>query len=247
MGTGGMALPAANLAQDVADILRKMFLAGELEPGQRIIESELAERLNVSRGPVREAMRLLEQEGILTIVPRRGTFVMQLSAEDLYDIYTLRGVLEGLGARILAERADPAVLSHLRTYIRKLDVSKDDLREFAKLDLEFHGELCRLTGHRWLYKQWSSMRTYIWLFIRASQILDAPGYQQMVEMHVEIVEVMAAGLPTLAEMTVRNHSAIAGEKLRLLWRKSSKENRPPLSMLQKNLQLTQEGAAAAQG
>ena len=233
----GCSPESSHLAISVADRLRAMFLNGRLEPGQRIIEAEVAELLETSRGPVREAMRLLEQEGLLRIVPRRGTFVAELSKDDLYDISSLRGVLEGLAARILAEKRDPEINSRLRVFVKKFDRSKDDLLEFAKLDLAFHEQMCQLTGHQSLYRTWCSMRTYIWMFIRASQVLDMPGYQKMVDLHADVVEVIEAGLPAVAEMTVRTHTELASQMLQRLWAKtSSNTEQSALTMLRQTLQ-----------
>ena len=88
-----------SLAERVASILREMFLNGELLPGQRLIETEIAQQLDVSRGPVRDALKMLQEEGLVHIEPRKGTFMAKLAYEDLDDFYLLRGVIEGLGAR----------------------------------------------------------------------------------------------------------------------------------------------------
>lgn len=220
-----VAFAETNLAAHAVRILRDMFLSGELEPGQRIIESEMAGRLHLSRGPVREALRMLEKEGVVRIVPRRGTFVAELSPEDIYEVYSLRAVIEGLAARILAERAGPDVVAELEECVVGMEASKDNLIEFAKLDLQFHERLCRLTGHTWLYKQWLTMKTYVWLFIRASQTLDAPGNQQMVDLHKDIVDAIRARLPESAELVARHHTEVRGEALRLHWKKEGWSNR----------------------
>jgi DNA-binding FadR family transcriptional regulator len=103
--------------------------------------------------------------------------------------------------------------------MEKMEAAKDNYLEFAKLDLEFHETLCTLPGHYWLHKQWSSMKTYIWLFIRASQLLDAPGNEQVICLHYDIVEAIRAGLPKAAELVARRHSEIIGEEIRLAWQR----------------------------
>ena len=84
-----------------------------LIPGQRLIETEIAEQLDVSRGPVRDALKMLQDEGVVRIEPRKGTFVARLCYEDLYELYLLRGVIEGLGARLLAEKGSPEQIQKL--------------------------------------------------------------------------------------------------------------------------------------
>ena len=209
-----------SLAERVAFSLRDMFLNGDLIPGQRLIETEIAEQLDVSRGPVRDALKMLQDEGIVRIEPRKGTFVTKLCYEDLYDLYLLRGVIEGLGARLLAERGTPEQIQKLEACLDELMASKNDLKKFGQLDLQFHEMLCSLTGHKWLYRQWISMKTYVWLFIQASQALDWPGSQEMVDSHTEIFQAIRYGLPLLAEQAVKRHSSMSGEEIRLIWERN---------------------------
>ena len=103
-----------SLAERVASTLREMFLNGDLKPGQRLIETDIAEQLQVSRGPVRDALKTLQDEGVVHIEPRKGTSIAILCYEDLNDIYLLRGVIEGLGARILAEEGTPDQIDQLQ-------------------------------------------------------------------------------------------------------------------------------------
>ena len=217
-----------SLAERVAFSLREMFLNGDLIPGQRLIETEIAEQLDVSRGPVRDALKMLQDEGIVRIEPRKGTFVTKLCYEDLYDLYLLRGVIEGLGARLLAERGTPEQIQKLEACLDELMASKNDLKKFGQLDLQFHEMLCSLTGHKWLYRQWMSMKTYVWLFIQASQALDWPGSQEMVDLHTEIFQAIRYGLPLLAEQAVKRHSSMSGEEIRLIWERNPEGvNFPP--------------------
>jgi DNA-binding GntR family transcriptional regulator len=211
------------LAELVAGTLRQHFLNGDYEPGQRLIETEIAEELQVSRGPVRDALKALQDEGIVHIEPRKGTFVAKLCLEDLVDIYLVRGALEALGAKIVAGRGDPEQIGQLEACLNNLWESIHDLKRFAQLDLRFHELLCELSGNAWLYKQWQSMKTYIWLFIQSSQELDSPGHPGMMESHTEIFQAIRHGLPALAEQAVQRHNTLAGEQIRMLW-EASPEN-----------------------
>lgn len=216
-----------SLAERVASALREMFLNGDLKPGQRLIETEIAEQLKVSRGPVRDALKALQEEGIVHIEPRKGTFLAKLCYEDLNDIYLLRGAIEGLGARILAEEGTPEQVDELESCLVSLRDSIHDLRKFAQYDLHFHELLCQLTGHKWLYKQWLSMKTYIWLFIQSSQALDTPGDPGMLASHTEIIQAIKHKLPTLAEQAARRHTVLAGEQIRLLWEQNPENAKLP--------------------
>jgi DNA-binding GntR family transcriptional regulator len=216
-----------SLAERVAGTLRELFLNGDLMPGQRLIETDIAEQLEVSRGPVRDALKALQEEGIVHIEPRKGTFIAKLCYEDLNDIYLLRGAIEGLGARILAEEGRPEQIDRLESCLVNLRDSIHDLKKFAQFDLQFHELLCQLTGHKWLYKQWTSMKTYIWLFVQSSQALDTPGDPGMLASHTEIFEAIKYKLPTLAEQAARRHTVLAGEQIRMLWEQDPENNKLP--------------------
>ena len=90
-----------SLAEDAADRIREQILAGGFRQGEHLVEAKIAEQLNISRGPVREAFKLLRAEGLLNEEPRRGTFVVSLSADDVREIYGLRAALEGRAARLI--------------------------------------------------------------------------------------------------------------------------------------------------
>ena len=197
-----------SLAEQVADTLRKMYLNGDFKPGQRLIETELADQLKVSRGPIRDALKTLQEEGIVNIEPYKGTFINKLSDEDLEDIYLLRGAIEGLGAKILAEEGTSEQTKQLETCLINLQESIHDLKKFAQYDLRFHEMICQLAGHKWLYKQWLSMKTYTWLFIQSSQELDLPGDPDMLDSHTEIFLAIKNKLPNLAEFAARRHSVL---------------------------------------
>lgn len=208
-----------NFADGAARYIRDMFLNGEILPGERIIEADIANRLGLSRGPVRDALKILEKEGLVVITPRKGTSVAELTLEAVYEIYSLRAVLEGLAASILAEKRDPEAIARLEEIADEMESSIDNYLAFAQKDLLFHELLCQLTGHKWLYKQWLSLKTYIWLFIRASQLLDVSRKKHVLDLHHAILDTIRAGLPEAAEMVTRHHSVIIGEEIRLQWQK----------------------------
>src|SRR6185295_16739064 len=114
-----------SLAEDAADRIREQILAGGFRQGEHLVEAKIAEQLNISRGPVREAFKLLRAEGLLQEEPRRGTFVVSLSAEDVREIYGLRAAIEGRAARLLAGRQDPAALAELRSLLTSIQVAAE--------------------------------------------------------------------------------------------------------------------------
>src|SRR5580700_12350536 len=104
---------AAPLRRQVLDELRQSIIAGRLRPGARLVERELIAMMGVSRTVIREALRQLESEGLVAIVPNKGPIVRTLTVEEARDIYAIRAVLEGLAARLFTEQADQTQISRL--------------------------------------------------------------------------------------------------------------------------------------
>src|SRR5437879_5548901 len=128
------------LRHEIVDVLRDEIVRSELQPGERILEIDLARRFGVSRQPVREAIRTLEREGLLTSLPNRGTFVTRVSLEDAIAIQDIRAQLEGLAARLAVERLTAADFKRLRDLIKDMrDAGRRRAsHELVALDLEFH-------------------------------------------------------------------------------------------------------------
>lgn len=116
---------AAPLRRQVVDLLRVAIVRAEYRPGERLVERALCERLQVSRTVVREALRQLETEGLVAMVPQRGPVVATLEAADAAALYEVRAVLEGLAGRCFAERADPAQRAELRRRLREVEQALD--------------------------------------------------------------------------------------------------------------------------
>jgi DNA-binding GntR family transcriptional regulator len=148
-----LAVPAT-LTESTADALRERILAGAFAPAQRLVEAEIARQLGISRGPVREALARLREEGLVRDVARRGWFVQELTAEDLREIYVLRAALESRAARLILEREDTEALDALTAIVGELRAaaSRGDREAFAQLDFDFHEQLTRLSGNRRLHR-----------------------------------------------------------------------------------------------
>lgn len=138
-----------SLAEDAADRIREQILAGGFQQGEHLVETRIAEQLSVSRGPVREAFKLLRAEGLVEEEPRRGTFVVSLSSADVRDIYGLRAAVEGRAARLVAASVDPAAIKEIRGLLEAMEraAQKGDRAEVFQRDLAFHEGLCRLSGN----------------------------------------------------------------------------------------------------
>lgn len=139
--------------------LRGLILTGEYGPKERLIEEQLAERLGVSRTPVRQALTMLEAEGLVEITPNRGATVCSFSIEDVWDIYDLRAVLEGYAARRAAERIERRELERLRDLADgmeglagRFDDHEEEIRALVALNQEFHGTIVGASRNRRLQR-----------------------------------------------------------------------------------------------
>lgn len=138
------------IRERVVDALRDAIIAGRLKPGERIRERELVSLLGVSRSPLREAIRILETEGLITSLAHRGARVSELSAVDLHDMLDVRIMLECFAARLFIERLDEAVLRAMEEQVERSRAPgyRVDLQENFDLGLEFHDLLVGACGNR---------------------------------------------------------------------------------------------------
>lgn len=188
-GLPALRLPRS-LAEDAADVLRTQILSGGLPRGAHLVEARIAEQLNVSRGPVREAFKLLRAEGLVEEEPRRGTFVVTLSSVDVREIYDLRAALEGRAARSIAHRRDPATLDELRSTLGAIAAAaaSGDVKEVARHDLEFHESICRLSGNRRLHMVFQRHVSALQTLIKLDEYL----YRSMSEIAAQHDPILAA-------------------------------------------------------
>jgi GntR family transcriptional regulator, gluconate operon transcriptional repressor len=200
------------LAEDAADRIREQILSGGFRPGEHLVEARIAQQLNVSRGPVREAFKLLRAEGLLEEEPRRGTFVVKLSAADVRDIYGLRAAIEARAARMLARSGDPTALNRLRELASAIDqaVASGDGVRISRADLAFHLGLCELSGNKRLSEVFMRyvpmLRALLRLDERVYRSLDEIGPQ-----HRPMLEAIESGDDDRAAAMFGEHAEQAGE------------------------------------
>jgi DNA-binding GntR family transcriptional regulator len=139
-----------SLATEVADQLRESIAAGDLPPGTRLREVELAEQLGVSRGPLREALGVLEAEGIVETRHGRGRYVARLSERDIAEMYSLRSILEQEAARLAALKGTEDEFDRLEGILAEMigAAQGNNLAEVIDLDMEFHWEIWEIAGHQ---------------------------------------------------------------------------------------------------
>lgn len=197
------------LSDQVYDRLRQAIIDGELAPNTRLVESELARRYGISQAPVRDAIRRLGHEGLVSYVQRRGSYVAEISAEDAARAREIRVVLEGIAARELAANWTPAAADALSEEVARMRTAAKS-RSQAKLrqaDLAFHRRLCSLGGDPLVQRLWGVLEPSL----NVLQVVGDPFYKgdlkELAEWHAGLIEVLASGDPKRAEQVVRDHAA----------------------------------------
>jgi DNA-binding GntR family transcriptional regulator len=145
----------SGLRHEISDMLRDAIWNGRLRPGQRLNEQWLSTEMGVSRPPLREAIRVLEQEGLVVSIPRRGAFVRRLAGQDIYEIYVVRCALEGMAAELLVASGAAEDIAELEGMIDRVEARPGtDLRAKIDEDLQFHRRLVQLSGNGRLASMW---------------------------------------------------------------------------------------------
>jgi DNA-binding GntR family transcriptional regulator len=176
-----------SLSQAVADSLRDGIYAGRFQPGQRIGQINVAEELGVSQTTARDALVILEYEGLVQRAVNQGAVVTQLSRSDIEEITSLRGNLEAMAVRRLIRQGKPEHLELLAQNIRAMKASAGP-HNIADLDLQFHELLLRLADHSRLLSCWQTLRTQIKLLMVANNLRDASSPRKTVENHEELLK-----------------------------------------------------------
>jgi DNA-binding GntR family transcriptional regulator len=210
-----LAPPSRILSDHIANQLRVAIINDQLKPGQRIVEREIAEAMETSRGPVRDALLLLEREGLVVRYPHRGTFVTELSLEDAEEIYTLRQAIESLAVRYVLQRATPEDLDGLDEQVQEMAAEVDagyDLGKATELDLEFHRTLCRISGHRRLLEAWEALSAQTRVLLLTHRRRNPRDFiERAVDWHRSLVQAIRLGDLELAREELQKHLAITLE------------------------------------
>jgi DNA-binding GntR family transcriptional regulator len=181
-----------------ADAIRRMILSGNLQPGQRLIEERLTEELAISRPPLREAMRLLETEGIVERFPRRGAFVRTLSDRDAHEVVTIRAALERLAFETGIPVADPLRLEPARNALIEMErcATNEDRGALVEAGYRFHSALVQIADNNQLEMIYASVQQKI-LFCMARNLVARERYFEDLHAHVrrhrELLEVVETG------------------------------------------------------
>lgn len=209
-----LGLEKKSLREQAVSALRAAITSGALEPGRHLVETELSDMLQISRGTLREALRQLEQEGLLSAGARGRLSVRHLDAKEIRDIFAVRATLESLAVRTLCELPNrSAVIKSLRAAVNHMkSAAGGTLEARIESDLEFHRTLCKLSDNQTLLHSWESLEGSIRMSIMFAG-LERAVKNMDVDRHLEIVEAIETGDPEAAQSAILGHMDVAAENL----------------------------------
>jgi DNA-binding GntR family transcriptional regulator len=204
----------SNLREQIKDVILQRILDGSYEPGERLVETRIAQELGVSQAPVREALRDLEQLGCIVHEPFRGCSVRAFSAQELLEAFPVRAALEALAARLAAERITEDELLQLADLLETMRAAADrgDAHDQSRANASFHATIVRAARNAMLERQWSFLEPFSRTYISVSQ----PGLdlRALSDRHVPILDALRARDPEAAAAAMHKHLMDAAELLR---------------------------------
>jgi DNA-binding GntR family transcriptional regulator len=194
------------LREVVFNSLREAIIMGELKPGMRLMEVQLSEKMGVSRTPVREAIRKLELEGLVRMIPRKGAHVADLSVKDIMDVLEVRASLDGLATALSASRISEGELKELRQVQIQFTsyMERDNLQGTVKKDVEFHDIIYRSSRNDKLIQIVSNLSEQVHRF-RIIYLKDYSSPRNVAKEHTEIIEAISGKDPEVAQKIAAKH------------------------------------------
>lgn len=173
----------------VFNTLREAILRGDLKPGERLMELQLAAKLGVSRTPIREAIRMLEQEGLAVTVPRRGAEVARMTLKDMEDVLEIREALDELAVQLACKKISSEQLEQLRKVKEdfELNTRSNDVKKIAESDVKFHDIIYEATDNPKLVSMLSNLREQVYRY-RVEYLKDTNSYPILIREHEAILE-----------------------------------------------------------
>jgi DNA-binding GntR family transcriptional regulator len=209
-------LPSGYRVEEAYRYLKTRIMSAALPPGASLNELEIAQALGISRTPVREAIRKLEQEGLAMRYPNRGAIVTKLSMKDVLEIWQIREILEPAACRLAAARIEHTALERIEKVLLKLKgrlAGPEDYEAFLRADLDLHGLILEASGNATLRQVLDLLNERI---IQVRVVTSPPRFQRSVDEHIEIVGALRDRDGSAAAEAMRRHLANAREHLVVL-------------------------------
>lgn len=197
-----------SLADDVVDRLREAIFHGRFKPGESLREEQLATMLDVSRGPIREALVQLEREGLVIVRRHRGATVARLSRSDLEDVYSLRLALERLAMQRAAQFATEQDFAALEEVLKGFDIALSrgpSEKEIAELDVRFHDLIYKAARHQRLYDCWANLRSQIYILLLSRNVANQDFRDITLKSHTELLDALRSRDENRATAEIEEH------------------------------------------
>jgi DNA-binding GntR family transcriptional regulator len=221
------------MSEKIADVLRENVISGNIKSGEKLNESQLSDALNISRPPIREAFRILATEGLITLVPRKGAFVSELSTREVKEIYEMKSMMESFAVRLAIPILDKKGLSELESILRLMEqkIKENNFKQIQRLNIEFHRKMIEMSKNQKLIHFYESIVLPIRRYQRLG--LSAPSsWEISFAEHRDIIEAIRSKNIELAVKLSREHTMRA--TLRVIDRLKQREQRAEASLSVKN-------------
>src|SRR5512140_537089 len=199
-----LSLSPRALYEEVAELLRQRIFRRELEPGSWIDEMKLAEQYGISRTPMREALKVLAAEGLVTMKVRRGAYVTEVSEADLRDVYHLLSLLGSDAAGVAASLVTDAQLRELQELHQEMEAAAVDTERFLALNERFHMRLLEIAGNRWRNQMVADLRKVMKLH-RRNSLLKSGRVQESIREHRAVMRALTRRDAAAATEKMRSH------------------------------------------
>lgn len=190
----------------VFNTLRQAILRGEMEPGERLMEIQLAQKLGVSRTPIREAIRKLELEGLVIMIPRKGAEVAHITEKDMRDVLEVRCTLEELAVQLACKNVTPEYVTELRAANKLFEsaIVSRDIMSIVDADVHFHDVIYAMTGNARLIQIINKLREQMYRY-RLEYIKDARSHSILISEHEDIIDKIEHNEVEAAKAVIRQH------------------------------------------
>jgi DNA-binding GntR family transcriptional regulator len=203
-----------SLSDRILDIIEKAILSGSIKPGERLIETELAKNLGISKSPVREALKRLEGVGIVGRIPRKGYFVRDIDRKSIEDFFDVMLILEPAAALLSLKKKSETVCSEIDEILSHMErcLRKKQYESYRILNDQFHGLFYRLTENEWIIKISQILRKQAYM-LRSLSLGTKDRFSYSLEEHQAIDDAYKQGDKRLLEKAVKNHVIMFKENI----------------------------------
>lgn len=207
-------LAPRTLRFDVVESIRSAILDGTLSAGSPLVEARIAEEMGISRAPVREALRKIEEEGLVVSIPYKGTYVTQVRPEAILEIASLRDLLEPFAAEQALPRLKSEGLQRMRGLVEEMRAAATEENQglLVEIHLAFHRALYELAGHALLLQFWTIMEGQLRLYLHVNHLTFA-SLQTVAELHEEMIRILETGDPETIKAHLARHIGGYAEQL----------------------------------